>query len=60
VAGDWKQLRGTVREKWGQLTDDDVGQIAFRCDKLAGTLQERLGYERDRAGREADGIARTW
>jgi len=38
VAGDWKQLRGTVREKWGQLIDDNLGQIAVRSDKLVGTL----------------------
>jgi hypothetical protein len=38
VAGNWKQLRGTVREKWGQLTDDDLDQIAGRRDQLVGKL----------------------
>jgi uncharacterized protein YjbJ (UPF0337 family) len=53
----WK---GKIKEKWGQLTDDDLEQAAGRRDQLIGTLQRRYGYERDRAGRELDELARTW
>jgi len=59
-AGNWKQLRGKVREKWGELTDDELDQVAGKRDQLVGKLQERLGYERDRAEREADGLVRNW
>lgn len=27
IAGNWKQVKGVVREKWGKLTDDDVGDV---------------------------------
>jgi uncharacterized protein YjbJ (UPF0337 family) len=38
VAGDWKQFRGKVREKWAQSNDDDLDQIAGRKDQLVGKL----------------------
>ena len=36
IKGSWKELRGRVREQWGQLTDDDVDIIAGRRDRLVG------------------------
>ena len=44
LEGKWMQLRGAVREKWGQLTDDELDQIAGKRDKLSGVLQEKYGY----------------
>jgi uncharacterized protein YjbJ (UPF0337 family) len=41
LEGKWKQLRGAIREKWGELTDDELDQIAGKRDKLAGLLQEK-------------------
>jgi uncharacterized protein YjbJ (UPF0337 family) len=55
IEGSWKELKGKIKEKWGQLTDDDLEQAAGRRDQLIGTLQRRYGYERDRAERELDG-----
>jgi uncharacterized protein YjbJ (UPF0337 family) len=54
VEGKWKQLRGTVRAKWGKLTDDDLDVIAGKRDALLGKLQERYGLERDRAESAVD------
>ena len=52
VAGNWKQLKGTVREKWGKLTDDDVDVIAGKRDILLGKIQERHGIAREEAEKE--------
>ena len=52
--GKWKQLRGQVKQWWGDLTDDDLKQIEGNRDKLVGKLQERYGYTRDRAEQEVD------
>ena len=52
VEGNWKQLRGGIRERWGKLTDDDLDVIAGKRDKLIGRLQERYGYAKDEADRE--------
>jgi uncharacterized protein YjbJ (UPF0337 family) len=60
IEGSWTEWKGKVKEKWGQLTDDDLEQAAGRRDQLVGALQRRYGYERDRAERELDELARTW
>ncbi len=52
--GNWKQMRGQMRNWWGKLTDDDFEQIAGNKDKLVGKLQERYGYSREQAEREVD------
>ncbi|HUS06169.1 MAG TPA: CsbD family protein [Bryobacteraceae bacterium] len=54
VEGKWKQMKGTVREKWSKLTDDDFEYIGGKKDQLIGRLQERYGYTKEQADREAD------
>lgn len=53
LKGNWKQIKGKAKERWGQLTDDDLDQIDGKKDQLVGKLQERYGYARDEAEREA-------
>lgn len=52
--GKWKQITGTLREKWGKLTDDDVALVGGKRDRLVGKVQERYGYVKDQAEREVD------
>jgi uncharacterized protein YjbJ (UPF0337 family) len=59
LKGQWRQLKGKVQEKWGDLTDDELDQIAGKKDILVGKLQERYGYERARAEKEADDFCRS-
>ena len=54
IEGNWKQLKGRVRERWGKLTDSDYEQIAGSRDKFVGSLQERYGYTKDKAEKELD------
>ncbi|TJZ91053.1 CsbD family protein [Paracoccus gahaiensis] len=54
IQGKWKQLKGSAKEKWGELTDDDLDQMDGNKDKLAGKLQEKYGYTKDQADREID------
>jgi uncharacterized protein YjbJ (UPF0337 family) len=54
LKGKWHQLKGEVKSQWGQLTDDDLNRIGGDAEKLVGRVQERYGYERDRAKREVD------
>jgi uncharacterized protein YjbJ (UPF0337 family) len=51
-AGQWKQLKGEIKTKWGKLTDDDLMKAEGSYDKLVGSIQERYGYARERAERE--------
>jgi len=50
--GKWNQVKGSIRSKWGQLTNDDVDKIQGDGEKFLGILQERYGYARERAERE--------
>jgi uncharacterized protein YjbJ (UPF0337 family) len=52
--GKWKQVKGSLKEKWGKLTNDDLDLIAGRRDKLVGMLQERYGIAKEEAERECD------
>ena len=52
LQGNWKQLKGQVKEWWGDLTDDDLTKIDGKREKLVGALQERYGYAKDRAEQE--------
>ena len=54
LEGQWKQLKGKVKQQWGRLTDDELDQISGRYDELAGLVQERYGYSRDEAYNEVD------
>ena len=52
VEGNWKQLKGKVKEQWGKLTDDDFDVIAGKRDQLLGRIQERHGISRDEAEKQ--------
>ena len=54
VEGQWKTLKGSVREHWGKLTEQDYEAIAGKREKLLGKLQERYGMAKERAERELD------
>ena len=49
AGGNWKQLKGKVKEQWGKLTDDDMTVIEGKRDQLVGKIQERYGYAKDQA-----------
>jgi uncharacterized protein YjbJ (UPF0337 family) len=52
IQGKWKQLSGRIKSKWGDLTDDDLDVAVGNSKYLAGKLQERYGWSRDRAEKE--------
>ncbi len=54
LEGQWKQIKGKVKQQWGRLTDDEVNQVNGRYDELVGLVQERYGYSRDEAANEVD------
>lgn len=58
VEGNWKQVKGKAREKWGKLTDDDLDVIAGRREQLEGKLQEVYGKTKDEVRREVDSFCR--
>lgn len=59
IEGNWKNLKGKARTKWGKLTDSDLEMAKGKRDSLIGRLQERYGMKKDEAEREVDGWGRT-
>jgi uncharacterized protein YjbJ (UPF0337 family) len=53
IAGNWKQVKGKIKEQWGKLTDDEIDQMEGKGEQLAGKLQERYGLAQDDAERQA-------
>ncbi len=50
--GKWAQLKGKIKQEWGNLTDDDLDRIGGKRDEMVGLVQERYGWERERAESE--------
>ena len=59
IEGKWKQLKGSLKEQWGKMTDDDFDQVEGKRDRFVGKLQERYGYTKEKAEQELDEWMRT-
>lgn len=59
IEGNWKILKGKVKEKWGKLTDDDIDVISGSKDQLVGKLQKQYGYAKQDAEREVQDFMRS-
>lgn len=54
IEGDWKQLKGKIRQKWAELTEDDVEEVGGKKDVLVGKLQKRYGIAKDEAEKQVN------
>jgi len=52
--GSWNELKGKLKQKYAQLTDDDLAQVNGNREQLEGILQKRYGYAKDQAKQELD------
>jgi uncharacterized protein YjbJ (UPF0337 family) len=59
IEGQWKQMKGSVKERWGKLTDDDLNVIGGKKDQLVGRVQERYGIAKDEAQTRVDDWNKT-
>jgi len=46
LQGHWEEVKGKLREKWGQLTGDDLERFSGDVDKLVGLIQRKTGVAR--------------
>jgi uncharacterized protein YjbJ (UPF0337 family) len=58
IEGEWKQIKGSVKEQWGKLTDDDLDVAAGKRDQLVGKVQNRYGIAKDEAEKQIDDWAK--
>jgi uncharacterized protein YjbJ (UPF0337 family) len=54
LQGKWKQAKGSIKERWGKLTDDDLDIINGQRDQLIGRVQERYGIAKEEAQKQVD------
>jgi uncharacterized protein YjbJ (UPF0337 family) len=52
IKGQWKQLNGKLKSRWGKLTDDDLQVADANAEYLAGKLQERYGVAKNEAAKQ--------
>jgi len=52
LEGNWKQLRGKIRQRWARLTEDQLNVIDGKREQLAGKIQELYGLTRDEVDRQ--------
>ncbi|HSH89762.1 MAG TPA: CsbD family protein [Ramlibacter sp.] len=58
IQGNWKQVKGKIKEHWGKLTDDDLDVIAGKRDQLLGRIQKRHGIAKAEAEKQLDSFER--
>jgi uncharacterized protein YjbJ (UPF0337 family) len=59
IEGNWKQFKGKIKEKWGELTDDDIDRMEGSREQFEGKIQEKYGIGKDQAKRNVDDWLKT-
>jgi uncharacterized protein YjbJ (UPF0337 family) len=54
IEGNWKEAKGKIKQKWGELTDDDLTQVSGQRDQLEGKIQQRYGLVKDMVRKDVD------
>lgn len=49
IKGKWTEIKGAIKEQWGDLTDDELVEIEGKTEKLSGILQTKYGYSKEKA-----------
>ena len=52
LKGKWKKLKGSIKNQWGKLTDDEIDRVEGETQKLIGLIQEKYGYTKEKAEAE--------
>lgn len=52
IKGNWKQIKGLLKQHWGKFTDDEIIQMQGSSEELEGYLQKKYGYQKDQAKNE--------
>jgi len=47
IKGNWNQIKGKLKQKYAQLTDDDLTKIEGKSEELLGRLQSKTGRSRE-------------
>ncbi|MDW7690703.1 CsbD family protein [Flammeovirgaceae bacterium SG7u.111] len=56
IKGEWNTLRGKIKEKYGNITDDDLRRIDGKREQLVGLLQKKLGKTKEEVEKEVEAL----
>jgi uncharacterized protein YjbJ (UPF0337 family) len=59
IEGKWNEMKGSAKEKWGDLTDDELTQIKGKRDKLAGVVQQKYGLAKEEVEKQISDFERS-
>jgi uncharacterized protein YjbJ (UPF0337 family) len=54
MKGSWNEMKGKLKQKYGELTDDDLTYAEGKEDELYGRLQQKLGKTKEEVKKEID------
>ena len=54
IEGNWERMTGSAKQRWGDLTDDDLTEAQGDRERLEGRIEERYGKTEDEARRDVD------
>lgn len=54
IEGRWKEMKGNVRAKWGDLTDDEIDEVQGNREALEGKIQQKYGKSKEEAKKEVN------
>ena len=60
IKGQWKEIKGEIQKKWGQLTNDDLDSVQGDVTALEGLIQKRLGMKQEKAHSELNSFLESW
>ncbi len=52
IKGNWNELKGKLKQKYGELSDDDLSYVEGKEDELFGKLQQKLGKSKKQVAGE--------
>jgi len=58
--GNWKELKGRLKQRWADLTDDDLKRLEGKGEELEGIVQQRYGLAKADAKRQAEEFLKTY
>jgi len=59
VQGKWKELKGLLKQKWGELTDDELEKLEGHRDRLAGLVQQKYGLAKEEVERQIQALEKS-
>jgi len=54
VKGKWHEVKGSIRAKWGELTDDEIEELDGNREKMVGKIQQKYGVAKEEAEKQVD------